>query len=213
MTQDDLGALINTSGVSISRYEKEDQRLTLPLMRRIANALECSIAELAEERPLLAGAGVPSTIEDGTLLFGGGHYTPVPAYDQKVSAGPGSVAQNGHPSYHMFFREGWLRTLTQSPSATLAVVEVSGDSMEPTLHNGDHVLVDRSVRRVGREGIYVIRYAAGDELRIKRCTRMARTRLLTIHSDNASYQVEEGVSDDDIEVVGRVIWLGRNVGG
>jgi phage repressor protein C with HTH and peptisase S24 domain len=212
LTQADVGAMINTTDVSISRYENEDDRLTLPLMRKLAAKLDCTIAEIAGERQLSEGAGALA-ITHGEFVFEKSQYVAVPAYDQRVSAGPGSVAQDESPLYHLFYRQEWLRSLTHTAAESLAVLEVWGDSMEPTLHNGDHVLVDRSVKKIGREGIYVIRYNAEDDLRVKRCTRMARTKLINIRSDNASYPAEEGVKDTDIEVIGRVVWLGRNIGG
>jgi transcriptional regulator with XRE-family HTH domain len=41
---------IHTSEVSVSRYEREDSRLTLPLLRRLAAALGTSVAEIAGEQ-------------------------------------------------------------------------------------------------------------------------------------------------------------------
>lgn len=213
LTQKQVAAMVNTTDVSISRYESQDDRLTLPLMRRLAEKLKCTVAEIAEEVQLSDGRSGELAITSSEFVFEKSQYVAVPVYDQRVSAGPGSVAQDESPLYHLFYRQEWLRSLSHAPADILAVVEVWGDSMEPTLHNGDHVLVDRSIKKIGREGIYVIRYHEQDELRIKRCTRMARTKLLAIRSDNASYPPEEGVRDDDIQVIGRVIWLGRNIGG
>ena len=49
----------------------------------------------------------------------------------------------------------------------LSMIEVSGDSMEPTLGDGDDILVDRSdaAKRV-RNGIYVLRF--DDALNVER---------------------------------------------
>jgi transcriptional regulator with XRE-family HTH domain len=60
LTQAQLADLLHTTEASVSRYEREDQRLTLPLLRRLAIVLECSVADLVgegarspEERQLL----------------------------------------------------------------------------------------------------------------------------------------------------------------
>jgi transcriptional regulator with XRE-family HTH domain len=45
----DLAAKIHTTEATASRYEREDQRLTLPILRRIAAALECTVADIACE--------------------------------------------------------------------------------------------------------------------------------------------------------------------
>lgn len=49
LTQKDLAGKLNTTEASVSRYENQDRRLTLPLLRRIAEKLGCTIAEIAGE--------------------------------------------------------------------------------------------------------------------------------------------------------------------
>jgi transcriptional regulator with XRE-family HTH domain len=46
MTQNDLGNLLGTTGVSVGRYEKEPGRVTVPLLEQIAKALNCHVADL-----------------------------------------------------------------------------------------------------------------------------------------------------------------------
>jgi transcriptional regulator with XRE-family HTH domain len=46
LTLAELAAKINTTEASVSRYEREDERLTLPLLRRIADALGTNVATL-----------------------------------------------------------------------------------------------------------------------------------------------------------------------
>jgi phage repressor protein C with HTH and peptisase S24 domain len=149
----------------------------------------------------------------GSLVdLNGTSFAMIAVYDIRASAGAGAINDQGDPLYYQAFMTNWLRDITTASPGDLAVIRVSGDSMHDTLHNGDHVLVDRTVRHVGRDGIYVLR-VQGDELLVKRCMRSARTKLLTIKSDNPIYPSEEGVRDEDVEIEGRVIWLGRNLGG
>lgn len=54
LKQQRLAELLHTTEASISRYENQDQRLTLPLLRRIAAALKCSISEIAGEKEVSA---------------------------------------------------------------------------------------------------------------------------------------------------------------
>lgn len=158
----------------------------------------------------------PPIIENANVVeIRGEEYALIDVYDLGASAGYGAIndEEDGRPLHQHLFRLNWLRDITKADPSTLAVIRVSGDSMWETLHNGDHVLVDRTVRVVGRDGIYVFRIAGSDELLIKRLIRRARTKTLTIKADNPIYPVEDGVLDDDLEIAGRVIWLGRNVGG
>lgn len=82
--------------------------------------------------------------------------------------------------------------------------------MEPTLRDGDEVLVDSSDQGARlRDGIYVLR--ADDALVVKRVTIQPGGKLITISSDNAAYPTWSDVDRSTIHVVGRVIWFGRSV--
>jgi phage repressor protein C with HTH and peptisase S24 domain len=87
---------------------------------------------------------------------------------------------------------------------------MSGDSMEPTLGNADHALVDTAEINLRREGIYVLRL--DDTLMVRRVTTHPTTKRVTIASDNARYQPYEGIDPDALEVLGRVIWIGHTLG-
>lgn len=136
----------------------------------------------------------------------------VPVYDARASAGAGAINTDTAPVCFSAFRWEWLRRVTQAPTDQLAVIQVAGDSMEPTLHHGDHVLIDRTVTRWTRDGLYVIRYAISEELMVKRLLWVPSSRTFSIRSDNPAYGNTEGVGPDDLSVVGRVLWLGRNIG-
>lgn len=146
------------------------------------------------------------------LEYLGRAYAPLPVYDVMVSAGPGSFNRERS------IPEGWslisldqIRMVTRANADDLAIIRVSGDSMSPTLQNGDQILIDRSIHRIGRDGMYVI--ATGEEVIVKRISRDWATKSLTISSDNPLYPTSHGVQEEDIVVLGRVVWISRNVGG
>ena len=93
LSQQDLAEKLNTTSVSIGRYEREDQRLTLPLLRKLAKVLGASVAEIA---------GETSASDE--------HYR-VPVYDLRASAGAGALAIDGPATEHLMFREQWLRKI------------------------------------------------------------------------------------------------------
>ena len=137
----------------------------------------------------------------------------LPVYDARAAAGFGCINDdNPEPLHFNAYRIDWLRRVTSAAASELAVIQVSGDSNWPTLHNGDHVLIDRTVNRYNRDGLYVIRYNHEDEIMVKRLSRDPRSRTLTVKSDNPDYPTFDGVKDDDLTVIGRVLWLGRNLG-
>src|SRR6476661_7623869 len=67
----------------------------------------------------------------------------VPVLDVQASAGPGAFADDERARARMRFDPGWLRGLKLDP-AQLSVIQVVGDSMSPTLDDGDDILVDLS---------------------------------------------------------------------
>lgn len=164
-----------------------------------------------------ATATLPQTISfdpGDEVVYAGRAYVPIGVYDVRVSAGPGSMNEDvSDPETFNLFRMEWLNRITNTPSDRLAVLRVAGDSMAMTLHHGDHVLVDRTIRRVERQAIYIVQDVDTSELQVKRCSRDPRTGLIDIKSDNPEYPSYQGVREDRFSVHGRVIWLGRNVGG
>lgn len=91
------------------------------------------------------------------------------------------------------------------------MIRVAGDSMEPTLHDGDDILVDRNdgASRL-REGIYVLRVE--DVLIVKRLTPGSELGdQLVIRSDNPVYPVWDDYDAATMRLIGRVLWAGRRI--
>lgn len=144
--------------------------------------------------------GPANTIQDGMVE--------IPILDIEASAGFGAIAGSENAHTRFGFDERWLRSLTSAKSASLSIVRVTGDSMEPTLSDGDEVLVDASdhASRL-RDGIYVLR--ADDSLVVKRVAIKPGGKQITIASDNPAYPTWNDMDRSEVHVVGRVIWFGR----
>lgn len=144
--------------------------------------------------------GPPPAMRDGLVE--------VPMLNVDASAGFGAVAESESTYTRFGFDERWLARLTRAKGASLSIINVAGDSMEPTLSSGDEVLVDASDQSSRlRDGIYVLR--ADDALVVKRVTLKPGGRKITISSDNPAYPSWDDVDRSDIQIVGRVIWFGR----
>lgn len=145
------------------------------------------------------------------VRIGGNDFALLPVYDLRLSAGPGAwqAEADNEPLFYEPYRFQWLRSITAAPPEMLIVARVEGDSMESTLHNGDQVLIDRSRTRASRDGIYGLRRE--DDLQVKRIAVDPRSGLLTIISDNPQYPRWDGVNPETVNIIGRVIWLGRQV--
>lgn len=133
----------------------------------------------------------------------------VPKLGIGASAGPGALVGDEAPEAHVGFESGWLRRIGGHPD-NLSIIQVSGDSMSPTLADGDDILVDRAdaVDQL-RDGIYVLRI--DDVLMVKRIALNPVARALTIKSDNLSYPEWTDCDPASVNVIGRVIWVGRKL--
>ena len=132
----------------------------------------------------------------------------IPVLEVEASAGFGAIAESESAQTRFGFDERWLRRLTAAKSASLSIVGVMGDSMEPTLSDGDEVLVDASdYGSKLRDGIYVLR--ADEALVVKRIAIKPGGKQVTIASDNPAYPTWHDMDRADVHVVGRVIWFGR----
>lgn len=133
----------------------------------------------------------------------------VPRLAVGASAGPGALDADDAPLGQIGFETRWLRQLSANPKA-LSVIQVSGDSMSPTLIDGDDILVDRADGAEGiRDGIYVLR--VDDSLIVKRLAINPVQLSFSVRSDNPAHPDWNDVSPANIDIVGRVIWTGRRI--
>ena len=131
----------------------------------------------------------------------------VPLYDVRVSAGHGAMLDHERVITHLKFRRNSLaRKGLQTDK--LCAVQVSGDSMLPTLSEGDTLLIDRIQQTPVGDDIFVIRFS--EALLAKRLQRLANGGIRII-SDNPLYPPEAIAPSDlsQLAVLGRVVWFGR----
>ncbi len=128
----------------------------------------------------------------------------------RASAGPGTLpgAETAHP--YFAFDERWLKLLTGSKAEDLSIIRVEGDSMAPTLNDGDDILVDRAgCDEALRDGIYVLRVE--DSLLVKRLAIHPMGKSVTVQSDNPAYPDWPDFGLENVHCIGRVIWAGRKI--
>ena len=153
---------------------------------------------IPDQSPLYSGR-----LDAGVLQIDEQDYATIPRFDARLSAGPGSLlADEPEPlGYHLVEMQ-WLRLVTNTAPKHLATVQVDGDSMEPTLFDGDWVLVDTTQRRISRQGIFALRVF--DSVWVKRLQPILSLGVIRIHSDNEAYDSED-VTEDLIQAIGRVV--------
>jgi hypothetical protein len=134
----------------------------------------------------------------------------VPRLDVGASAGAGALDPAERRLGRIAFDAQWLRGLgLPSDAARLSMIRVEGDSMSPTLSDGDEILVDSGdgADRL-RDGIYVLRLEG--VLVVKRVS-LAPAGRVSITSDNPAYPGWPDCDPASIETMGRAVWVGRRL--
>lgn len=106
------------------------------------------------------------------------------------------------------FDQSVLRLITRAPAESVIIAYPKGDSMFPTLLNGDMAVIDTTQQTLNLDGkIWACSiYGAGA---VKRLNASGRGRI-EVRSDNPIAGNRE-VDAEDVRILGRVIWVGREV--
>ena len=159
-----------------------------------------------DRRKLARYFGVSEALLGGRDDAGADDLISVPVLDVQASAGAGAFPDDERARARMRFDPSWLRGLKLDPRH-LSVIQVTGDSMAPTLHDGDDILVDRGDQRL-RDGIFVLRLDGA--LNVKRLA-VEPARKITVRSDNPAYPSWPSLDRSEVEIIGRVVWAGRRL--
>lgn len=168
---------------------------------QIADAAGVTLDWLAAERGPMR-LGDPASLRDGDLTL-------VERLDVEASAGNGTLIESEQALDFVAFQTRWLRRKGINPAA-VRLLNIRGDSMEPTIRDGDIALVDTSINDIIDNAIYVL--VVGNRLLIKRIHVLV-TGALRLISDNPIYPHED-VKPSEAELVrvsGRVVWFGRSI--
>lgn len=203
MSQQALADLLNVHVNTIGKLERGAAGLQADLLLQISVATRVSPAWLllgpsyAKDDLEKGGRNPPPDVED--LVW-------VPSYGVEASAGNGTPVGDEQVIGRFAFKRGWLARKALKPER-LVVITARGDSMEPTVRDGDILLVDRNVQRISADGMYIIE--RDNELYCKRLQRLFDGGV-TIMSDNTRYEPQQlsGETADSLNVTGRVIWIG-----
>lgn len=200
----ELGKRMGTSAQQIERLEKGQRNLTVDWIDKAADALGVRPADLiiplGDERISPVRTASLSEIaeeHDFTLLE-----------ELDLALGMGATFLDRHPDVLGLvpFKNDWLRGLYDGPVDRLKVVRGKGDSMQPTIHDGDIVIVDTASRRIDdQDRIWAVAYGDLGMIRRVRVTPRGTWMLMP---DNAVVRVDE-VGDGEVAVIGRVVWIGR----
>lgn len=188
------GELAEKAGISqghISNMVQGTRGMPTPSLEKICDALGISIPDFF----------TCASPEEPEIVF-------VERVKARPRAGTGGLETDSEHNGFYSFHKSFIERKRGKPEA-MKIFEIAGDSMAPTLDDGDLILVNLEDREVRTGRVYLLRI--GEELMVKRLeTRPGG--ILLIRSDNPSYEdipVSLAEVDGDIEIHGRMVWSCR----
>lgn len=196
-----ISQVIGRNPAYIQQYIKRGSPRRLGEQDRARIAAYLGVSEAMLGGPVQRVAAPTRTRGPGMIL--------VPKLAIGASAGAGASVDGEAVEGEVAFDPKWLRDLGADPRA-LSIIRVEGDSMAPTLDDGDDILVDGgdAAARL-RDGIYVLRM--DDVLMVKRVARAPGQGRISVISDNPHYRSWDDLPMASVQLVGRVVWTGRRV--
>uniref|UniRef100_UPI0035CBC5B0 S24 family peptidase n=1 Tax=uncultured Sphingomonas sp. TaxID=158754 RepID=UPI0035CBC5B0 len=193
-----LAALIDAQGVSYAALSRLLRRNDAYLQQYVRRGTPRDLAE--RDRALLAAYFRVDPVELGGVAAP--RMTPIRRLAVEASAGPGALADDDPAAGAMLLDPRLLDALRLSP-ANAAMLRARGDSMLPTIADGDQIVVDeRDTRVTATPAIFVLRLEGA--VLVKRVSK--RAEGFVVASDNVAYPP---IALGAVDVIGRVVWLSR----
>ena len=191
MTQAQLAEKTGLAQNYISQINTGSRHGSIDAIQKIADALGISLPEFFAHKD----SSLPE------LVF-------VQRVKARPSAGSGSLDTDcEHAGYYSFHSSFIARKRGSADS--MKIFEVSGDSMSPTLNDGDLIMINMQEADVRTGHIYLLRIEG--ELLVKRLeTRPGG--IILIRSDNPDYEAIAVNRHDeylDMQIFGRMVWSCR----
>jgi len=180
-------------------------RPTRSKLQKVADVLKVDVAWLIDGDGTLDGEE-PKIYSPDTTFVG------ISGVKAKASAGGGTIVhaedEQAGKMYH--FRQSWIENELDANAKQLRILRVTGDSMMPTLNDGDTILVDMGRKSPYPPGLFVLHDGMG--LMAKRIEHIPSSEppRISVTSDNPNYSPYECLLDE-VNIVGRIRWYGRVV--
>ena len=196
-----LAAAAEARGESLAGLSRLIGRNAAYLQQFVMRGTPRLLAE-ADRRKLARYLGLSDAALGGPAVEG---LVPVARVDAGAAAGRGRLVESERRST-LLLDPALLRRLGVRADMA-STIRVEGASMEPTLCDGDEILVDGARRAIGaRPAIHVFR--RDGLVLVKRLRSMGGE--VEVASDNPAF-AREVVPASAIDVVGRVVWLHRTL--
>lgn len=129
----------------------------------------------------------------------------IPMAETRLSAGGGCFVLSENMEDYYAFRKNWLSRVASSPNR-LVLMRINGNSMSPTLEDGDTVMIDTGRRDIKEGMIYALR--VDHSVMIKRLSFRVGGKVLIISDNRHDYDPYEAPMKD-VHILGQVIFFCR----
>ena len=181
---------LNVSQATIANMESGSREVSRPMLLKIKEVFNIDLLSWNDKQQ--SNNSYQSNVID------------IPFYSAKAAAGEG-VDITEYPEKDIIaFDKRYLQFVVGHNFEHYSLITAVGDSMQPTIKDGDLLMIDDSIKEIRPNKIFVIRQ--GSKFRVKRL-RTEITGETLIISDNTSYPVE--TMDKETEIIGQVVWNGN----
>ncbi len=185
----------------LKNYENGNWVISTTLLNDLAEKLNIPANELLKEQDNLpvqmpelkifqpnSIAGAPTIKEED--------YVSIPLTNSAIAAGQPIIQENNIEDYVL------LHIRAAGKKQNMVASRVEGDSMEPMLHSGDIVVIDRDDKKIVKKGIFAIFYDEG--LTAKYVESQENLLILRPINPNSQLQIIN-LNEHPDPIVGRII--------
>lgn len=211
-SQADLGAKVGVSQAAISEIERDVPKSS-GLVIPIAKAFKVDVSYLTDGKENISKQIADNS--DIVIIGGDRHgeiadpkeYVMIPRYDVRGSCGEGIDVNEVNIIDGMPMPVAWLRAQNLPEAHLLAVIQASGDSMQPTISDGQTLIVNTVDVEPKSTKIYLI--CIDGKLFIKRLIYTPDGWIMRSDNPNKSNYPDFVIEEEkfsNIDIQGRVVW-------
>jgi transcriptional regulator with XRE-family HTH domain len=218
-SQERLGDAVGTSRQQIHKLERSERRLAAEWIERIALALDVQPGEifLSKASDMVAYKKRPQSEGSEELL----QNARIKELDVKVGAGnaaePDFVVRRSSDGNTTLTEPvigkwsmplSYINKFTATNVDSIRIIEVVGDSMEPTLCSGDRIMIDLNNKTPSPSGVFAL--WDGLALVVKRVEYILGSDpyQIMVISDNKHHNSYRAFLSE-VSIIGRVVWFAR----
>ena len=195
LTQTEFAKICDVSQQSIAMIENGDRNVSAQIKLSLLKHFKIDWDEVDTEKTC---SYQYNSFAFQTPMF------PVPYYSAKAAAGEGTEVAEYPDKDVIYFDTRFLKTIVGNNLNHLSLITAEGQSMKPTIMDGDLLMINDSIKEIVPNKIFVIRQ--DKKLRVKRLKTKITGEVLII-SDNKEYEPE--IMDKETEIIGQVVWNGN----